>query len=153
MRFMGYAYTPVKYSYRVFHIAVCSFAGGGGNWEDEGYGFVWSRRKKIDGKNSEESRAHLLSTSTLQLSVSPLPAIIYALINAISELKLFCCMNAWFRASEGEFLPFLSISKGKKLLARLLPFLKNDLALNILHIVASNLPTLMSRDTEEVGQN
>ncbi|XP_014902206.1 protein PAT1 homolog 2 [Poecilia latipinna] len=51
--------------------------------------------------------------------------------------------------SGDEFLPFLSVSKGKKLLARLLPFLKNDSALKILHIVASNLPTLMSRDTEE----
>ncbi|XP_027885445.1 protein PAT1 homolog 2 isoform X1 [Xiphophorus couchianus] len=51
--------------------------------------------------------------------------------------------------SGDEFLPFLSVSKGKKLLARLLPFLKNDSALKILHIVASNLPTLISRDTEE----
>ncbi|XP_060884778.1 protein PAT1 homolog 2 isoform X1 [Labrus mixtus] len=51
--------------------------------------------------------------------------------------------------SGGEFLPFLSISKGKRLLARLLPFLKHDTALKILHIVTSNLPTLMSRDTEE----
>uniref|UniRef100_A0A3Q2QH06 PAT1 homolog 2 n=1 Tax=Fundulus heteroclitus TaxID=8078 RepID=A0A3Q2QH06_FUNHE len=51
--------------------------------------------------------------------------------------------------SGAEFLPFLSVVKGKKLLARLLPFLKSDSARNILHIVASNLPTLMSRDTEE----
>ncbi|XP_019734310.1 protein PAT1 homolog 2 isoform X1 [Hippocampus comes] len=51
--------------------------------------------------------------------------------------------------SEGEFLPFLVVSKGKKLLARLLPFLKHDSAIKILRIVASNLPTLMSRDTEE----
>ncbi|KAM4524093.1 protein PAT1 homolog 2 [Odontesthes bonariensis] len=48
-----------------------------------------------------------------------------------------------------EFLPFLLVSKGKKLLARLLPFLKHDLAMKILHIVTCNLPTLMSRDTEE----
>ncbi|XP_032412971.1 protein PAT1 homolog 2-like [Xiphophorus hellerii] len=51
--------------------------------------------------------------------------------------------------SGDEFLPFLSVSKGQKLLARLLPFLKNDSALKILHIVTSNLPTLISRDTEE----
>ncbi|XP_074518670.1 protein PAT1 homolog 2 isoform X2 [Halichoeres trimaculatus] len=51
--------------------------------------------------------------------------------------------------SGGEFLPFLFVSKGKKLLARLLPFLKNDTAQKILCIVTSNLPTLMSRDTEE----
>ncbi|KAF3853569.1 hypothetical protein F7725_014257 [Dissostichus mawsoni] len=48
-----------------------------------------------------------------------------------------------------EFLPFLLVSKGKRLLARLLPFLKNDTALKILSIVTSNLPTLMSRDSEE----
>ncbi|XP_041672562.1 protein PAT1 homolog 2 isoform X2 [Cheilinus undulatus] len=53
------------------------------------------------------------------------------------------------RDSGGEFLPFLLVSKGKRLLARLLPFLKHDTALKILCIVTSNLPTLMSRDTEE----
>ncbi|XP_039992003.1 protein PAT1 homolog 2 isoform X3 [Xiphias gladius] len=51
--------------------------------------------------------------------------------------------------SGGEFLPFLLVSKGKKLLARLLPFLKHDSALKILRIVTCNLPTLMSRDAEE----
>uniref|UniRef100_A0A665WYK9 PAT1 homolog 2 n=1 Tax=Echeneis naucrates TaxID=173247 RepID=A0A665WYK9_ECHNA len=51
--------------------------------------------------------------------------------------------------SGGEFLPFLVVSKGKKLLARLLPFLKQDSAFKILRVVTSNLPTLMSRDTEE----
>ncbi|KAF3704443.1 Protein PAT1 -like protein 2 PAT1-like protein 2 Protein PAT1 -like protein a [Channa argus] len=48
-----------------------------------------------------------------------------------------------------EFLPFLLVSKGKKLVARLIPFLKRDSALRILHIITSNLPTLMSRDAEE----
>ena len=56
------------------------------------------------------------------------------------------------RDSGGEFLPFLLVSKGKRLLARLLPFLKQDTALRILSIVTCNLPTLMSRDTEEVGE-
>ncbi|CAB1440080.1 unnamed protein product [Pleuronectes platessa] len=51
--------------------------------------------------------------------------------------------------SGGEFLPFLHVSKGKKLLSRLIPFLKHDPALKILRIVTSNLPTLMSKDTEE----
>ncbi|XP_077407048.1 protein PAT1 homolog 2 [Vanacampus margaritifer] len=51
--------------------------------------------------------------------------------------------------SEGEFLPFLVISKGKTLLARLLPFLKHDCAVNILRVVTCNLPTLMSKDAEE----
>ncbi|XP_030019265.1 protein PAT1 homolog 2 [Sphaeramia orbicularis] len=51
--------------------------------------------------------------------------------------------------SGGEFLPFLLISKGKKLLARLLPFLKHESAQTVLHIVTRNLPTLMNRDTEE----
>ncbi|RVE59529.1 hypothetical protein OJAV_G00189500 [Oryzias javanicus] len=48
-----------------------------------------------------------------------------------------------------EFLSFLLISKGKRLLARLLPFLKHESAQNILHIVSRNLPMLMSRDAEE----
>lgn len=58
-----------------------------------------------------------------------------------------------FRCSDsgGEFVPFLLVSKGKRLLARLLPFLKHDAANKILRIVTSNLPTLMSRDAEEVG--
>ncbi|XP_034049368.1 protein PAT1 homolog 2 [Thalassophryne amazonica] len=51
--------------------------------------------------------------------------------------------------SEGEFLPFLLISKGKKLIARLLPFLKHETALNILCSMTSKLPTLMSRDADE----
>uniref|UniRef100_A0A3B5KMG6 PAT1 homolog 2 n=1 Tax=Xiphophorus couchianus TaxID=32473 RepID=A0A3B5KMG6_9TELE len=72
--------------------------------------------------------------------------------NATPEKSIFLLIkliNLCFRDSGDEFLPFLSVSKGKKLLARLLPFLKNDSALKILHIVASNLPTLISRDTEE----
>ncbi|XP_075891619.1 protein PAT1 homolog 2 [Nelusetta ayraudi] len=49
----------------------------------------------------------------------------------------------------GEFLPFLAVSKGKKLFARLLPFLKHQKALTLLRVVTTNLPTLMSRDAEE----
>ncbi|XP_028287353.1 protein PAT1 homolog 2 isoform X2 [Parambassis ranga] len=48
-----------------------------------------------------------------------------------------------------EFLPFLLVSKGKKLLARLLPYLKHDSALKILRIVTANLPAIMSRDADE----
>ncbi|XP_029954426.1 protein PAT1 homolog 2 [Salarias fasciatus] len=51
--------------------------------------------------------------------------------------------------SGGEFLPFLAVSKGKKLIARLLPFLKQDSAMQILCVVTCNLPTLMSRDADE----
>ncbi|XP_057682665.1 protein PAT1 homolog 2 isoform X1 [Corythoichthys intestinalis] len=51
--------------------------------------------------------------------------------------------------SEEDFLPFLVVSKGKKLLARIMPFVKRDPALNILRIITSNLPTLMSRDADE----
>lgn len=51
----------------------------------------------------------------------------------------------------GEFLPFLAVSKGKKLFARLLPFLKHQKALTLLRVVTTNLPTLMSRDSEEVA--
>uniref|UniRef100_A0A3B4ZF55 PAT1 homolog 2 n=1 Tax=Stegastes partitus TaxID=144197 RepID=A0A3B4ZF55_9TELE len=48
-----------------------------------------------------------------------------------------------------RFLPFLLVSKGKKLIARLLPFLQCESAQKILSIVTSNLPALMSRDPEE----
>ncbi|XP_055360338.1 protein PAT1 homolog 2 isoform X2 [Betta splendens] len=48
-----------------------------------------------------------------------------------------------------EFMPFLLLPKGKKLIARLLPFLKLDSALAVLHVVTSNLLTLMSRDADE----
>ena len=64
---------------------------------------------------------------------------------------LFCVFKC--RDTGGEFLPFLLVSKGKRLLSRLLPLLKNDAALEMLRIVTSNLPTLMSRDTEEVGES
>lgn len=70
------------------------------------------------------------------------------MLNVSNEFsQMFRC-----RDSGGEFLPFLLVSKGKRLLARLLPFLKHDASLKILRIVTSNLPTLMSRDTEEVGE-
>ncbi|XP_056153579.1 protein PAT1 homolog 2 [Lampris incognitus] len=48
-----------------------------------------------------------------------------------------------------EFLSCLLIPKGKKLLARLLPFLDHDSALEILYVVSAQLPTLMSRDMDE----
>ncbi|CAL9699098.1 unnamed protein product [Knipowitschia caucasica] len=51
--------------------------------------------------------------------------------------------------STGEFLPFLIVSKGKKLIARLLSFLKHESSLKILKIVVRNLPTLINRDTDE----
>uniref|UniRef100_A0AAV2LG37 Uncharacterized protein n=1 Tax=Knipowitschia caucasica TaxID=637954 RepID=A0AAV2LG37_KNICA len=53
--------------------------------------------------------------------------------------------------STGEFLPFLIVSKGKKLIARLLSFLKHESSLKILKIVVRNLPTLINRDTDEFG--
>lgn len=54
------------------------------------------------------------------------------------------------RDSGEEFLPFLLVAKGKRLIGRLLPFLKRDAAFNVLRIMTSNLPLLMSKDTEEV---
>ncbi|KAI1896371.1 hypothetical protein AGOR_G00094100 [Albula goreensis] len=51
--------------------------------------------------------------------------------------------------SSEEFLPCLLVSKGKRLLARLIPFLSHDAALHILSIVTSHLSVLMSRDTDE----
>uniref|UniRef100_A0A8C7MF44 PAT1 homolog 2 n=1 Tax=Oncorhynchus kisutch TaxID=8019 RepID=A0A8C7MF44_ONCKI len=51
--------------------------------------------------------------------------------------------------AEEEFLPCLLVSKGKQLLARLLPFLSHDAALKVLSMVTSHLPVLMSRDADE----
>ncbi|XP_010892621.1 protein PAT1 homolog 2 [Esox lucius] len=48
-----------------------------------------------------------------------------------------------------EFLPCLLVSKGKRLMARLLPFLSRDAALKVLRVVTFHLPILMSRDTDE----
>uniref|UniRef100_A0A8C2D442 PAT1 homolog 2 n=1 Tax=Cyprinus carpio TaxID=7962 RepID=A0A8C2D442_CYPCA len=48
-----------------------------------------------------------------------------------------------------EFLSCLLISKGKRMLARLLPFLSHDASLHILSVVTKNLPVLMSKDTDE----
>uniref|UniRef100_A0A8C2PTU0 PAT1 homolog 2 n=1 Tax=Cyprinus carpio TaxID=7962 RepID=A0A8C2PTU0_CYPCA len=51
--------------------------------------------------------------------------------------------------SGDEFLSCLLISKGKRLLARLLRFLSHDTSLHILGVVTKHLPVLMSRDTDE----
>ncbi|XP_016393507.1 protein PAT1 homolog 2-like isoform X4 [Sinocyclocheilus rhinocerous] len=49
-----------------------------------------------------------------------------------------------------EFLSCLIISKGKRMLARLLPFLSHDESMHILGVVTKHLPVLMSRDTDEL---
>ena len=59
------------------------------------------------------------------------------------------CVCVCSESSE-EFLPCLLVSKGKRLLARLLPFLSHDAALHALTMVTTHLPTLMSKDTDEV---
>ncbi|KAL2078740.1 hypothetical protein ACEWY4_026425 [Coilia grayii] len=51
--------------------------------------------------------------------------------------------------SNEEFLPCLLVSKGKRLLARLLPFLSHDAALHILTMVTVHLPILMMKDADE----
>ncbi|XP_072523800.1 protein PAT1 homolog 2 [Salminus brasiliensis] len=51
--------------------------------------------------------------------------------------------------STDEFLQCLLVSKGKRLLARLLPFLTQDAARHILTVIATHLPALMSRDPDE----
>ncbi|XP_062859950.1 protein PAT1 homolog 2 [Trichomycterus rosablanca] len=51
--------------------------------------------------------------------------------------------------SSEEFLPSLLVSKGKKLLARLLPFLSHDASLHILRAISTHLPALMNRDADE----
>ena len=43
-------------------------------------------------------------------------------------------------------------NKGKKLISRLLPFLDHAAGLRILTVVTSHIPTLMSRDTDEVEE-
>ncbi|XP_036427674.1 protein PAT1 homolog 2 [Colossoma macropomum] len=48
-----------------------------------------------------------------------------------------------------EFLQCLLVSKGKRLLARLLPFLSQDAARHILTVITTHLPALMSRDVDE----
>uniref|UniRef100_A0A8C4Z3N2 PAT1 homolog 2 n=1 Tax=Gadus morhua TaxID=8049 RepID=A0A8C4Z3N2_GADMO len=51
---------------------------------------------------------------------------------------------------EPMFLSCLMFSKGKKLISRLLPFLDQAAGLRILTVVTSHIPTLMSRDMDEV---
>ncbi|XP_077062016.1 protein PAT1 homolog 2 [Siphateles boraxobius] len=48
-----------------------------------------------------------------------------------------------------EFISCLLVSKGKRMLARLLPFLSHDASLHILSVVTKHLPVLMSRDPDE----
>ena len=52
-----------------------------------------------------------------------------------------------------EFLSCLMFNKGKKLISRLLPFLDHAAGLRILTVVTSHIPTLMSRDTDEVDKS
>ncbi|XDV44829.1 hypothetical protein PO909_013065 [Leuciscus waleckii] len=48
-----------------------------------------------------------------------------------------------------EFLSCLLVSKGKRMLARLLPFLSHDASQHVLSVVTKHLPVLMSRDPDE----
>nr|XP_015195360.1 PREDICTED: protein PAT1 homolog 2-like [Lepisosteus oculatus] len=54
--------------------------------------------------------------------------------------------------SRDEFLPYLLVAKGKRLVARLLPFLSHESALQILTAVTTHLPVLMARDTPGVDE-
>ena len=51
-----------------------------------------------------------------------------------------------------KFLSCLMFNKRKKLISRLLPFLEHAAGLRILTVVTSHIPTLMSRDTDEVEE-
>uniref|UniRef100_A0A3Q0S9C7 PAT1 homolog 2 n=1 Tax=Amphilophus citrinellus TaxID=61819 RepID=A0A3Q0S9C7_AMPCI len=117
---------------------------------------ILSKIEKVDGENPEESRAHLHPAATPQSpvshTVSHLPEIVNLHLNYHVTWNLNLTFLVICRDSGGDFLPFLLVSKGKKLIARLLPFLKHDSGLKILCVVTSNLPALMGRDTEEVGQ-
>ena len=64
------------------------------------------------------------------------------------RVMIFKCFH--FRELGEEFLPCLLISKGKKLLARLIPFLDHESTLLTLRAVSSHLHALMARDTDEV---
>ncbi|MBN3326526.1 PATL2 protein, partial [Atractosteus spatula] len=55
--------------------------------------------------------------------------------------------------SRDEFLPYLLVAKGKRLVARLLPFLSHESALLILTAVTTHLPVLMARDTPGVDES
>ncbi|XP_066577830.1 protein PAT1 homolog 2 isoform X2 [Amia ocellicauda] len=46
-----------------------------------------------------------------------------------------------------EFLPYLLVAKGKRLVSRLLPYLSHDSALQVLRAVTTHLPVLMARDS------
>ncbi|KAI4889566.1 hypothetical protein NFI96_028065 [Prochilodus magdalenae] len=57
--------------------------------------------------------------------------------------------SANLQESMEEFLQCLIVSKGKRLLARLLPFLTQDAARHILTVITTHLPALMNRDSDE----
>lgn len=146
---------------------VRSSSGGGGEGQDEKCSAAWSRGKKAGGRDAEESGPNLLTVAAPRVPVSSMKLAFHVTHNKskfIKKIHVFACiMFVWnghttifpamfsSRDSGGEFLPFLAVSKGKKLFARLLPFLKHHKALTILRVVTANLPTLMSRDAEEVA--
>ncbi|CAL8307889.1 unnamed protein product [Boreogadus saida] len=65
--------------------------------------------------------------------------------NILSQLQHYDALETGV-----EFLSCLMFSKGKKLISRLLPFLDQAAGLRILTVVTSHIPTLISRDTDEV---
>uniref|UniRef100_A0A6Q2YFD0 mRNA decay factor PAT1 domain-containing protein n=1 Tax=Esox lucius TaxID=8010 RepID=A0A6Q2YFD0_ESOLU len=66
-----------------------------------------------------------------------------------TQRKVEYIFSQFQNPSGDEFLPCLLVSKGKRLMARLLPFLSRDAALKVLRVVTFHLPILMSRDTDE----
>ncbi|MEE6467972.1 hypothetical protein FKM82_008123 [Ascaphus truei] len=71
----------------------------------------------------------------------------YRLQRIYDALKIGACNNN--EEIESEFLQFLQVGKGKKLTARLLPFLHNDQAGEILLNVVQHLPFLIKNDVTE----
>lgn len=63
-------FSPLTLSHLFCHAVVHSSVGGGRDREDENHCLVWSRRKKVDGKDPEEGGAHLLPAATPRSPVS-----------------------------------------------------------------------------------
>ncbi|KAG2463694.1 PATL2 protein, partial [Polypterus senegalus] len=98
----------------------------------------------------------LLEVEELQKKMSVLPEeerIRFHDTQACKVNQLFHLLKEGFQESgqnelEAEFLPVLLVSKGKRLIARLLSFLPLEAALEILVAVLKHLPLLMAQDAE-----
>lgn len=54
-----------------------------------------------------------------------------------------------YRVSDEQCLMIMSVRKGKRLIARLLPFLSSSQAANVVMGIARNLPALAKKDKQD----